>query len=85
MAALLQLLMRAAAWVGAGYIANDVVDIYMQPDEADQTSKGQQFQNALAKFQERRFLIKAGILAAGVAAVTIATMSASKRKRTLKI
>ena len=76
----INVILRAMAWVGTGYMANDAIEAYKESKEAGQPV-GQIFQEKLAKYQQKDFLIKLGILAAGVAAGMVATMTASKKKK----
>ena len=76
----LNVIMRALAWVGTGYIANDAIEAYR---ESKQTGNdvSDLLKDKMAKYQQKDFLIKLGILAAGVAAGMVATMTASKKKK----
>lgn len=80
MGALAGLLLRALAWAGAGYVANDVVDAVKECEHVPITDGIKQ---RAGRYITPGFWINVGIIAGVGTAVLIAKMTKAQRKKVL--
>ena len=76
----LNLLFRALAFVGTGYIANDAIDAYTESKQSG-NDMSDLLKEKMTKMQQKDFWLKAGILAAGVAAGMVATITVTQKRK----